>query len=192
LQYSTGKNRFFRLRIMEIYSKNGFPHYIIDGYNVILHHSYAYRLEEIGASRERFVMLLGAYRMKRRVSMTVVWDGSGSAFSRVEKEKGIRCIYTRPGISADEKIVRMVEEAKGRGVTVVSDDRRHITASVRNLGAQVMGVEQFLGLIGGLKRKRRTLMNNRDAIETQADKPTADDLSVEEWLTLFKAKEQKQ
>jgi len=178
---------------MRGYRLEGSPHYIIDGYNVILHKSYSHRQEDIGASRDRFIMLLGAYRMKRRVRMTVVWDGSGSAFSRVTNRSGVKCIYTAPGISADEKIVHMVERITGRGgLTVVSDDRRHITGWVRNLGAQVMGVEQFLALIGSMKRKSGSVNSPERSRDDSTTKKMADDLSVEEWLTLFKAKEQKE
>ncbi len=178
---------------MTIYQLSGLPHYIIDGYNVILHKSYAHRKEEIGASREKFLTLLAAYRMKRRVRMTVVWDGSGSALSRMANEKGVRCIYTAPGVTADEKIVHTVERMGNKQeVTVVSDDRRHITGSVRNLGAQVMGVEQFLNLVGGVKRHREVPGTNRVEREVQSVKKAADDLSVDEWLTLFKAKERKE
>jgi len=175
---------------MSGYRLEGSPHYIIDGYNVILHGSYAHGKEEISASRQRFITLLAAYLIKRRVRMTVVWDGSGSAFSRVANEKGVRCIYTAPGMSADEKIVCMVEEMRNRQeVTVVSDDRRHITGSVRNLGAQVLGVEQFLSLVGGMKRRREGPRPYEGEREAHAVGEAADNLSVEEWLTLFKAKE---
>jgi len=178
---------------MNGYRFEGSPHYIIDGYNVLLHKSYAHRQEDIGASRDRFIMLLGAYRMKRRVQMTVVWDGSGSAFSRMTNKNGVRCVYTAPGVSADEKIVHMVEGMTGRrGLTVVSDDRRHITGWVRNLGAQVMGVEQFLTLVGGIKRKSGFVNSPEESSDDPTAKKMADDLSVEDWLTLFKAKEQKE
>ncbi len=176
---------------MSGYRLEGSPHYIIDGYNVILHKSYAYRQEDIGVSRDRFIRLLGAYRMKRRVRMTVVWDGSGSAFSRVTTANGVRCIYTAPTVSADARIVRMVEGMRNRqGLTVVSDDRRHITGWVRSLGAQVMGVEQFLALVDGMKRK--SVSGKTPEGGSEDIKKMADDLSVEEWLTLFKVKEHKE
>jgi hypothetical protein len=119
--------------------------------------------------------------------MTVVWDGKGPV-PRQEKVRGVRSMFTTPGTSADQKIVRMVESAANpRALTVVSDDRRHITGIARNLGAQIMPVGRFLSLVQGASPgsgSRRGAQAGQ--AEGQENKQEADDLSVDEWLRLFR------
>jgi predicted RNA-binding protein with PIN domain len=177
----------------------GNPWYIIDGYNVILGGAYSRGKRGRGASpvedsRYHFLQSLSAYAGKKRVKLTVVWDGGSSTpHPRSETRNGVQSIFTPPGMSADEQIVRLVERRKNpREVTVVSDDRRHIIGTVRNLGAQTMSVGQFLGLIGnghGVKcRSRRQPAAGGDS---SAEKKRANDLSVDEWLSLFEVENRK-
>jgi predicted RNA-binding protein with PIN domain len=180
--------------------KAGVPLYFIDGYNVILSGRYGRTGGKAGKSRrggatledERFLFqrILSEYVRKKRVRMTVVWDGGSAGMgARSETKNGVRNIYTPFGLSADEQIVRMVEKrANPREVTVVSNDRRHVTGVVRNLGAKTMSVSQFLGLISpntGGNQRQRAVGDSRDRIEETVEKKKADDLSVDEWLQLF-------
>ena len=93
--------------------------------------------------------------------------------------------------SADDRIVGLVERSGSRGrITVVSNDRRHIRGVVRNLGAKVMTVEEFLSLIrysSGGKRKRKIIQNTDDMKKT-----VTDDLSVNDWLEIFRSAGKKQ
>ena len=173
----------------------GAPHYIVDGYNVILHGGFESGKGRgsdgrIADYRYLFLKSLSRYAMKKAVRITVVWDGgSSTSHPRSETVDGVQSIYTPPGLSADEHIVRMVEKRSNpREVTVVSDDRRHIVGVVRNLGSQTMGVRQFLSLVGnGLKRN--TGRGNPSARGVDSDeKKEANDLSVDDWLKLFQVK----
>ena len=69
---------------------------------------------------------------------TDVWGGMGSGSSSV------RVIFAQ-GQSADEKIIRMVEEAAHKKNVVVVTDDRSLKYAVRALGAKVSGVQTFLG-----------------------------------------------
>lgn len=173
----------------------GSPHYIIDGYNVILNGGYSsgqgHRSDgSVADSRYHFLRSLSNYVRKKRVRITVVWDGgSSTAYPRSETHDGVQSIYTPPGLSADEQIVRMVEKKPNpRAVTVVSNDRRHIVAVVRNLGSQTMGVEQFLSLIGNGRKSSGGTGRKSGHGDASGEKKEANDLSVEDWLKLFQVR----
>ncbi|MFW6180320.1 MAG: NYN domain-containing protein [Spirochaetota bacterium] len=170
----------------------GAPAYIVDGYNVILSERRRFDTTDIERARERLLRCLAAYARERKVSVTVVWDGAQRGGARREAPGGVRSIFTSRGTTADQKIVYMVERsANPRSITVVSDDRRHITGIARNLGAQVMPVGAFLRLTGclpaGGRRPAGARREQGSGREPEPDKSGADDLSVEEWLRLFKA-----
>jgi predicted RNA-binding protein with PIN domain len=179
--------------------QKGSPHYIVDGYNVIFHGGYA--TPKSGSSngriadyRHNFLSSLSQYVKKKAVRITVVWDGgSSTSHPRSKTVDGVQNIYTPHGLSADEHIVRMVEKRSNpRELTVVSDDRRHIVSVVRHLGAQTMGVPQFLSLVGNgrkLKTARGSASVQRSGTDEQDEKKEANDLSVDDWLELFQVKE---
>jgi predicted RNA-binding protein with PIN domain len=166
----------------------GVPHYLVDGYNVILSGSYGSK--EAGSGRGRrvkpsiyderfhFLRLLSEYVRRKRVRMTVVWDGGSTGTrSRSETKNGVQNIFTPSGLSADEQIIRLVEKRENpREVTVVSDDRRHIIGVARNLGAQTMTVAQFIGLISPEARRQvhRAPERSRDG-ETERREATGGD-----------------
>ena len=173
----------------------GSPHYIIDGYNVILHGGYSsgqgHRSDgSVADSRYLFLRSLSNYVRKKRVRITVVWDGgSSTGYPRSETHDGVQSIYTPPGLSADEQIVRMVEKKPNpRAVTVVSNDRRHIVGVVRNLGSQTMGVEQFLSLIGNGRKRGGGTGRKSEHSDASGEKKEANDLSVEDWMKLFQVR----
>jgi predicted RNA-binding protein with PIN domain len=169
----------------------GLKNYFIDGYNVVFSGGLAPHGDSIENARFNLLHLLSVYVMNKKVKMTVVWDGgAGGRYPESRTKNGIQNIYTPKGLSADEQIVKMVEKMENPGsVTVVSDDRRHIIGIVRNLGAQTMSVSRFLLLI---EVGRQSGSNDRKPGGIPADiskeKKEADDLSLDEWLSLFKDK----
>jgi predicted RNA-binding protein with PIN domain len=170
----------------------GSPHYIIDGYNVILHGGYSSgSYGSVADSRYHFLKTLSNYARKKHVRITVVWDGgSSTAHPRSETHDGVQSIYTPHGLSADEQIVRMVEKNPNpREVTVVSNDRRHIVTVVRNIGSQTMGVEQFFSLVGNGRKRSGGSRRKTGTSEATQEKKGANDLSVEEWLKLFQVRQ---
>ena len=173
----------------------GTPHYIIDGYNVILRGGYASGKGsksgvQVEDYRFHFLKVLSAYVMKKRVRITVVWDGgSRGEHPRSETRDGVQSIYTPHDMSADEQIVRMVEkQANPRAVTIVSDDRRHIITAVRSLGAQTMSVEQFLSLVGNGRKAGGRARRTPEHVDDAREKKQANDLSVDDWLKLFQVR----
>ena len=88
-----------------------------------------------------------------RNTVTVVFDGRTdvwAAFGEPRQRRGpnasssVRVVFAQ-GESADEKIIRMVEEtAHKKNIVVVTDDRS-LQYAVRALGAKISGVKIFLG-----------------------------------------------
>jgi predicted RNA-binding protein with PIN domain len=181
-------------------SHAGLPFYLIDGYNVILNRRFesgwsrgaGTSRKESTAEAGRYLLLqaCAVYVRKRRVKMTVVWDGGTAGIHpRSETKSGVQSIYTPRGMSADEQIVRMVEKRPNpRELTVVSDDRRHIIGIVRNLGAQTMSVGQFLALIGIAREGTGQRPRRQEDPHGGSDKAGKNDLSVGEWMRLFQVK----
>ena len=91
----------------------GAPHYIVDGYNVILHGGFESgkgRGSEgrIADYRYLFLKSLSRYAMKKAVRITVVWDGgSSTSHPRSETVDGVQSIYTPPGLSAERTGTRL-------------------------------------------------------------------------------------
>lgn len=87
-----------------------------------------------------------------RNTVTIVFDGRSdvwAAFGEPRQGRGssvassIRVVFAQ-GETADEKIIRMVEEAVHKKSVVVVTDDRSLQYSVRALGAKVSGVQTFL------------------------------------------------
>lgn len=76
--------------------------------------------------------------------MTVVFDGRSDVWGGGAVPSPVQIIFSREE-SADEKIIRMVEEAEHKKNIVVVTDDRALQYAVRALGAKVSGVQTFLG-----------------------------------------------
>ncbi len=166
--------------------RHGNPLYIIDGYNVILNGRFSSHIKSIPDAQDFLLRLLDSYVARKMVEIIVVWDGKRSVHNGLYSGTRVRSIYSNKFQSADEKIVRMVERMENRGrVTVVSDDRRHITGIVKNLGAKSMNVNEFLSLIRFVPLKGRGF-RDEDYPDISEVKNRANDLSVDDWLRLFR------
>lgn len=165
----------------------GNPLYIVDGYNVILNGRFSSHSRSIPDARDFLLRLLDSYISRKMVEIIVVWDGTGSVPNGLYSGTGVRSIYSNKCHSADEKIVTMVERMKNRGrITVVSNDRRHITGIVKNLGAKSMSVDEFLSLIRFMPLKGKGF-RDEDSPDISDLKNSANDLSVDDWLRLFRS-----
>jgi predicted RNA-binding protein with PIN domain len=169
--------------------REGVPLYLVDGYNVIFGARFTGGSGDLEDSRGRFLRLLDSYGLRKKVEIVVVWDGKGPG----TRGRAVKNLSSSAGRSADERIVRLVELSRSRGrITVVSDDRRHIVGVVKHLGAKAMGVDEFLDLVGfsrsGGKKKAAKNPEKRPE-DAQNEKRPAGGLSVDDWLSLFKAKE---
>lgn len=114
---------------------------LIDGFNLTHAHSFPH-----GTGEDEVVSLMEFLRKYKRVkghAITVVLDGyeQGMPLERSERVKGISLHYSRLGEKADQVIERLVRQWGGSCVVVTSD--RELAESVENMGAAVIGSEEF-------------------------------------------------
>jgi len=170
----------------------GRPLYIIDGYNVIFNKKYSYRGEDIEKAREILIRAVKSYAAEKKIEARIVWDGGVFLAGQRGDFLPVKNIYSGTKESADEKIIRMVEKIDNRKrVIVVSNDRKHILGIIKSLGAKSINVEDFLLLIKVDKKRKRNKLSSIHGREQKdedilREKEAAGDLSVEEWLKIFK------
>lgn len=118
---------------------------IVDGYNVSKSRWPASSLE---VQRQRLLAALAPLVARTGAETTVVFDAA-EAGSRppVHPPRGLRVVFSPPGMIADEVIGRLAEaEPSGRVVLVVSDDREVAERAAR-AGARGVGVQALLELL---------------------------------------------
>ena len=139
-------------------------HYLIDGNNFIGHQP-GLRLGD-EESRGALVQALCALARRTRATVTVVFDGPAPGPGRSQLGS-VRVLYAG---SADDRILRMVEEAhRASDLTVVTSDRS-LSDRARSLGASTVRCHEF----------RPTL---RDAAVLGEEKPTHVDVAA--WRRFF-------
>jgi predicted RNA-binding protein with PIN domain len=175
--------------------RSGKPLYIVDGYNVILSRKFFTNKRSLEEAREYLTRLIDSYASRKMIEVIVVWDGDGGYRSGGQRGSRVKNVYSSMGQSADSRIVKMVEKMPDRKRTiVVSDDRRHITGITVNLGARSLKVKEFLDLLGVRAPSKRKTEGKyygslNSPMEDQGnEKKSADDLSVNQWLQLFKSR----
>lgn len=107
-------------------------HLVVDGYNVS---KTGYPELPLADQRARLVGQLGALAARTRVEVTVVFDGAGVVAAPLRGGRGVRVLFSDPGVLADDVIRSLVAaEPQGRPVAVATSDRA-VVASVRRQGA---------------------------------------------------------
>lgn len=98
--------------------RHSISHIIIDGYNVIgISH------KDIEKTREEFVDLLVEYKKMKPHDITLVFDGhkSGAGIENVAVRGGVRIIYSKLGVRADDVIKRIISNERREWIVVSSD-----------------------------------------------------------------------
>ncbi len=175
--------------------RGGKPLYIVDGYNVILSRKFFTHKRSLEEAREYLTRLIDSYASRKIIEVIVVWDGDGRYRSGGRGGSRVKNVYTSMDQSADSRIIKMLEKMPNRKrAIVVSDDRRHITGIAGNLGARSQKVNAFLDLLGvRMSTKKKTEGElygslNSPIDDQENEKRNADDLSVYQWLQLFKSR----
>jgi len=132
-------------------------HYLIDGYNVIRQMSFLSG-KTLRGEREGLIRFIEEKKPQGKNKVTIVFDGQkGVSLPSLTNSK-IGVIFTK-GVSADDKIKKMVEKGKGKQMVVVSDDKG-IKFYVRSLGAKVLSVKEFIEK--GLPKKERVFPEEKN------------------------------
>ncbi|HDZ10812.1 MAG TPA: hypothetical protein ENH53_01260 [Bacteroidetes bacterium] len=121
------------------------PHIIIDAYNLI-HRAKDLRdilQENLEHSREALLLRLETYRQKKKVQITVVFDGDSVGVHPAQNRSGLHVVFSRFPQKADPIIKNMVRRSKNRrSILVVSSDRS-VADYARSMGAKSMAAEEF-------------------------------------------------
>ncbi len=130
--------------------------YILDGYNVLMRWKAQYvDSESIETGRQKLIQFLETQRPQGspRNQIMVVFDGRSDVLGdwRQSPSGTIRVIFTED-ISADEKIIQLVERQSQPTQVVVITDDRGLSQRIRQLGARVTSVQGFMVKKSGQKR----------------------------------------
>jgi predicted RNA-binding protein with PIN domain len=107
-------------------------HLVVDGYNVS---KTGYPELPLADQRSRLVGQLAALAARTSVEVTVVFDGAGVVAAPPRGSRGVRVLFSDPGVLADDVIRSLVAaEPQGRPVAVATSDRA-VVDSVRRRGA---------------------------------------------------------
>ncbi len=118
-------------------------HLIVDGYNVT---KTGFPDLTLALQRDRLVRLLGALAARTSAEVTVVFDGAAVAVP-ASPARGVRVLFSPPGVIADDVIRELVAaEPTGRVIVVVSSDRE-VADSVRRRGARTANANVLLPLL---------------------------------------------
>lgn len=110
-------------------------HLIVDGYNVT---KSGYPDLPLAGQRERLVRQLGTVAARTAAEVTVVFDGAGVVAVPAAGVRGVRVLFSDPGVLADDVIKHLVAaEPAGRPLMVVTSDREIVDA-VRAHGARTV------------------------------------------------------
>lgn len=108
-------------------------HLVVDGYNVT---KTGYPDLPLADQRRRLITALAGLVSRTNAEVTVVFDGADVDAPTVNAPRGVRVLFSDPGETADELIVRLVAaEPPGRPVLVVTSDQEIVDA-VRRAGAR--------------------------------------------------------
>jgi predicted RNA-binding protein with PIN domain len=113
-------------------------HLIVDGYNVT---KTGYPELSLFDQRGRLLRALGVLFARTGAEITVVFDGASVAGRAARAPRGVRLLFSDPGVAADDVIVELVAaEPPGRPVVVASSDGEVVAAVARRGAAPVSSV----------------------------------------------------
>ncbi|WP_186382499.1 NYN domain-containing protein [Amycolatopsis rhizosphaerae] len=120
-------------------------HLIVDGYNVS---KTGYPELVLADQRDRLVQQLGALAARTGAEVTVVFDGAGVLSVPTAAIRGVRVLFSDPGVQADDVIRSLVRaEPAGRPLVVATSDRA-VADSTRGVGAHSVASAILLTRLG--------------------------------------------
>jgi predicted RNA-binding protein with PIN domain len=129
--------------------------FVIDGYNIVRHERFP-SSHKIKNPPQALISLIESNKLcgSRKNKITVVFDGYPKAFGSSYADGYLDVVFSCD-ISADERIRKIVEQARvPRNIVVVSDDRE-IQAFSKMAGAAVVGAEDFLWRKENARRRNK-------------------------------------
>ena len=119
-------------------------HLIVDGYNVT---KTGYGTLPLVEQRRRLVDSLAGLGARTGAEVTCCFDGAEVDASGAWRSRGVRVMFSDPGVTADDLVRRLVRaEPAGRPVVVVSSDGE-VRRGVRAAGARPVPAQALLRLL---------------------------------------------
>ncbi|TCO48074.1 NYN domain-containing protein [Actinocrispum wychmicini] len=120
-------------------------HLVVDGYNVT---KTGYPDLPLADQRDRLTHQLASLAARTSAEVTLVFDGAGVVAVPAAAPRGVRVLFSDPGVLADDVIRALVAaEPEGRPVVVVTSDRA-VADSVRRRGAHPVPSAVLLARLG--------------------------------------------
>ncbi|WP_027943281.1 NYN domain-containing protein [Amycolatopsis taiwanensis] len=120
-------------------------HLIVDGYNVT---KTGYPELALADQRDRLVRQLAALASRTGAEVTVVFDGAGVLAVPTAAARGVRVLFSKRGVIADDVIRELVAaEPSGRPLVVATSDRA-VADSTRTAGAHSVASVVLLSCLG--------------------------------------------
>ncbi len=123
-------------------------HLVVDGYNVTFT---SWTGDDLPALRHRLVTALSELAVRVKRPVTVVFDGAdegGRVGAPPVARPWLRIFFSASSVEADEVIVDAVRALPTQVPVVVVTNDRKVRDDVRRLGANVLSVDQLLGVLG--------------------------------------------
>ena len=116
---------------------------LIDGYNLLklIHGSSLSETE-----RSAFVNLMGRYIKRRNHKVIVVFDAGPCTYVMKEKSHGVQIIYSGEYQTADDVIIKFVQDNPSKEIVVITRDRE-IISHVTALSKEVINPLEFYGKV---------------------------------------------
>ena len=103
-------------------------HLVVDGYNVT---KTGYPQLTLVDQRSRLVDALAPLAARTGAEITCCFDGAELASRSAWLDRGVRVLFSEPGVTADDLIRRLVQaEPPGRALVVVSSDGEVVAAAL--------------------------------------------------------------
>jgi predicted RNA-binding protein with PIN domain len=119
-------------------------HLIVDGYNVT---KTGYPELPLNDQRDRLAHQLAALAARTGAEVTLVFDGADVLSVPTAGPRGVRVLFSEPGVQADDVIRELVDaEPQGRQIVVATSDRA-VAASIRRRGAYAVASAVLLDRI---------------------------------------------
>ncbi len=151
--------------------------YLVDGNNVMAQRVGWHR-DKPGA-RRLLLDELARFAQVKKARVTVVFDGAPEQhFADGASYRGVVVFYAERASNADERIKRLVEEARERRTLIVVTSDRALAGYVRRCGAQVLRSGDFR------RRMEEALAETGQAPEHEARKGVAAE-ELDGWMRYF-------
>ena len=137
--------------------------YLLDGYNII-HQMPGSNLAKLEDQRWHLIRFIEQYQPQGSVKnlVTIIFDGKLESFGRMASSAA-QIIFSQ-GESADDRIKKIVAQAKNKKNIIVVSDDRDVQYATRALGAKAISVMAFLRQ-GKSQKQNRTLKDQAVPLE---------------------------